>query len=255
MWFRFCSYIRYRIKRKRSAHSAFVYDFIVSVLKQKKYANDWVNIEGVRKQLLKNKQELHVIDLTENRDHCYVSSQRVCTVTKKFSSPAKIEHVLYNIVKHYNIQNIVEFGTYVGINTAYLAKANPNARIFTIEASPEIVKIASDVFEQLNLSNIEIANIDSDAAIVHFANKFKDIDLFFIDGNHVYDAIIRYFNFMKMYAKENSIFLLSEIHRSKEMEEVWRKIQSDTSVSITIDLYNIGIVFFRSGIVKQDFIL
>jgi predicted O-methyltransferase YrrM len=174
-------------------------------------------------------------------------------VRKQF--PAKVIHILYHLVKHYHLHHIVEFGTSKGIYTAYMAKANPHASIFTVEVNPDMAKIASNLFQELNLTNIELANIDFHVAVAHYTNKFKNIDLFLINDKHAYDTVMRCFNYMKMYVKENTVFVLSEIHQSKEMKRAWKSIQIDRDVRITVDLYSIGIVFFRKGIVKQDFIL
>jgi predicted O-methyltransferase YrrM len=255
MWFHFFSYIHYRFKRKRFVHSAFVYDFIISALKQKEIAPEWIEIEKRYQQLRKNKQELHIIDRNVNSNCHTVSLQKTAQITKQTCKSAKVRHLLFHLVKQYHCHTIVEFGDCIGINTAYIGKANPQAYIFTVVISPETAKIASDIFEQLDLTTIELVNMDFDAAIVLFADKFKDIDMFFIDGNHTSDSILRYFYFAKNYAKDNTLFIFSHIHCSPKMEQVWKKIQADTQVSITIDLYAIGIVFFRKGIVKQDFIL
>jgi predicted O-methyltransferase YrrM len=225
------------------------------VLKYKADSNNWVEIEKIRNHLLKNKYKSRLIALIGNTNHYSASPTSLCAIEKRFSTSIKTGRILYNLVKHYNLRHIVEFGTYMGINTAYMAKANCNAVIFSVEISPEMAKTASIVFGQLNLTNIEPVNINYDTAIVHCADKFKNVDLFLISGNHPCDSIMRYFNYMKMYVKESSIIVISKIHWSKEMEKVWQKIQSDMDIRITIDLYDIGIVFFRKGIVKQDFIL
>jgi hypothetical protein len=39
------------------------------------------------------------------------------------------------------------------------------------------------------------------------------------------------------------------------MEEVWKEIQDHPSVIITIDLFRMGLVFFKEGLSKEDFIL
>jgi len=39
------------------------------------------------------------------------------------------------------------------------------------------------------------------------------------------------------------------------MENAWNKIKADKRVSVSIDLFWFGILFFRKGIEKQDFVL
>ena len=42
---------------------------------------------------------------------------------------------------------------------------------------------------------------------------------------------------------------------SRDREDAWEEIKANEDVSLTFDLYSIGMVFFREGIEKQDFVL
>ena len=57
------------------------------------------------------------------------------------------------------------------------------------------------------------------------------------------------------YFQNNSVVVINNIHQSKEMEEVWRKIMTQKEVTISIDLFFIGLVFFRKEQVKENFIV
>jgi len=78
--------------------------------------------------------------------------------------------------------------------------------------------------------------------------------LLFVDGNHRKEATLEYFNFFLSKAVNNSIFIFDDIHWSEGMEEAWKEIQSHEAVTLTIDLFFIGLVFFsKDFIVKQHF--
>ena len=87
-------------------------------------------------------------------------------------------------------------------------------------------------------------------------SKIKSIDLLFVDGNHRRDATLKYFHESLKKSKPSSIFIFDDIHWSIEMEDAWEKIKSHSSVTLTIDLFFIGLVFFNPDFkVKQDFII
>ena len=256
MWYAIGAYFKYILKRKRAAHSAFVYKFITQVLQNKETNTLWTEIEKRRNYLSHNQKTICVLDLgAKGQGQNRVSIRKIASIVKTSSKSAKIYRVLSRIVQFYNLENIVEFGTSFGLSTAYIATANATSKVFTVEGCPEISKIASETFKELKLNNIEQINVDFDYAIKHFADKFHNLDFFFVDGNHDYVPTINYFNFAKQYAKENTIFVFDDIYWSKSMTKAWQTIKADPQVTITIDLYYIGIVFFRKGIVKQDFIL
>ncbi len=255
MWYTIGAYFKYILKRKRTAHSAFVYNFITHVLQNQAGMAIWENIEKRRNDLLHNHQTICVLDLgVKGQNKHRLSIRKIATIAKS-SKSAKMCRILSKMIQTYDVKNIVEFGTSLGISTAYLSSANEQTAVFTVEGCPEISKIATETFKKLNLNNIEQINVDFDYAIKHFADKFQHLDFFFIDGNHAYQPTLDYFNFAKQYARENTIFVFDDIYWSKSMTKAWKVIKADPLVSVTIDLFHIGVVFFRKGIVKQDFIL
>jgi len=53
----------------------------------------------------------------------------------------------------------------------------------------------------------------------------------------------------------NSVCVISNIHKSSEMDSAWEAIKKDPNVTVTIDTYHLGLVFFRREQVKQHFII
>ena len=104
-------------------------------------------------------------------------------------------------------------------------------------------------------SNIEIIVGEFDESLPKALSKFKQLDLVFFDGNHQKIPTLSYFKKCLNLATENSIFIFDDIHWSREMESAWEEIKENASVTLSIDLFQLGLVFFRKGIVKQHFTL
>jgi predicted O-methyltransferase YrrM len=85
--------------------------------------------------------------------------------------------------------------------------------------------------------------------------SISKVDIAFLDGNHRYDPTIKYFNWIKEKSHDHTIIIIDDIHWSKEMNLAWQTIKQDESVSITIDLFELGLVFFKKDIHKQHFVL
>jgi len=45
------------------------------------------------------------------------------------------------------------------------------------------------------------------------------------------------------------------MHSSGEMVEVWNEIKNQPSVTLTIDLFHMGLLFCKEELSKEDFIL
>ena len=56
-------------------------------------------------------------------------------------------------------------------------------------------------------------------------------------------------------AHNDSLFVFDDVHWSAEMEMAWAYIKAHPSVTVTIDLFAVGLVFFRKQQPKQNFVL
>ena len=82
------------------------------------------------------------------------------------------------------------------------------------------------------------------------------MDLVFIDGNHLKIPTLEYFTWFLEKSTEQSIFIFDYIHWSAEMEEAWKQIQTHASVTLTIDLFFVGLVFFNKDFkARQHFVI
>ncbi|MDQ4140835.1 MAG: SAM-dependent methyltransferase, partial [Bacteroidota bacterium] len=64
---------------------------------------------------------------------------------------------------------------------------------------------------------------------------------------------LRYFDWCREKATESSIFVFDDIYWSKEMQQAWRQICAHPEVMISVDLFYLGLVFFRKNQPKQHF--
>ena len=81
------------------------------------------------------------------------------------------------------------------------------------------------------------------------------IDLAFIDGHHAKEPTLEYFEQCLAKAHNDTVFVFDDIHWSRGMEEAWEAIKAHERVTVTIDLYNMGLVFLRREQVPQHFVL
>ena len=79
--------------------------------------------------------------------------------------------------------------------------------------------------------------------------------LLYIDGNHTKEATLRYFQKLLPYTHNDSVMIFDDIHWSAEMEEAWEEIKKHPAVTVTIDTFFWGFVFFRKEQEKQDFVI
>jgi predicted O-methyltransferase YrrM len=251
-------YFRYYLNAQNGKghgiHSPFVFDFIIHVLNDKKKYDCYEKIEPFRKKLLANVNTIEVEDFGAGSAVIPFKKRVIKDIAASSLKKKKYAQLLFRIAKYYQSKTIIELGTSFGITTCYLACANANSKVFTFEGAKNIAKIASDNFTKCGLKNIELIEGDFQKTLSLNRQIMSNVDLLFIDGNHRKEATLSYFNLFLEKARNNSIFIFDDIHWSKEMEEAWKLIQQHDSVTLTIDLFFIGLVFFSKDFkVKQDF--
>jgi predicted O-methyltransferase YrrM len=86
--------------------------------------------------------------------------------------------------------------------------------------------------------------------------SLQQIDLAFVDGNHRKVPTLQYFEQLLPKTTASSILIFDDIHWSAEMEEAWESIKAHPAVTLTIDLFFIGLVFVNPDFkVKQGFVV
>ena len=156
------------------------------------------------------------------------------------------------MIDHYGPAQIMELGTSLGITTAYLASANTNAKVTTFEGSASIAQIARQNHGSLGLANISLLEGNFDDQLPKWLAHNKKVDFAFIDGNHAYKPTIAYFEALLGIVEDHSILVFDDIHWSKEMEAAWAQISAHPRVTLSIDLFFIGIVFFRKEFAQKQ---
>jgi predicted O-methyltransferase YrrM len=226
-------------------HSPFVFEWITQVLNDKRAFDCFQAIETVREALKINNTEISVPDFGAGSRKHLDNKRKIATIAQSSLKPKKYSRLLFRMVHYYKPATILELGTSLGITTAYLSSANPDARVVTMEGAPEVAAIAQNNFKQLNLSNItvEVGNFDDQLSVV--LNRLQQVDFAFIDGNHRKEPTLNYFHQLLETSTPSTIFIFDDIHWSKDMEAAWMEIQQHPAVTLTIDLFFIGIVFFR----------
>jgi predicted O-methyltransferase YrrM len=235
-------------------HSPFVFDFITKILNddRKFYAYD--SIEMQRQLFLQDQRSLVVDDFGAGSRVEKKRARTVAEIAKSSLKPAKYGQLLFRMIDYYGPENILELGTSLGITTAYLASSKLGSQVTTFEGASEVAEIAKEGFMKQGLKNIELIEGNFDETLQPIINKVQSVDFAFIDGNHRYEPTVRYFRTLLPRIHEDSILVFDDIHWSAEMENAWQTIKNDPAVTLSIDLFFIGIVFFRKEqLVKQAF--
>ncbi len=252
-------YLRYilfsRHGKGRGIHSPHVFDLVSRVFRNKTDPEIVLMIENIRKRQISDRTRIQVLDLGSGSLASKGSLKRVCDITKYSSVPPVYGKLLYRLAQEFGEPGIIEFGTSTGISTMYLAAARPDTEVITMEGCPALSEIAARNFSSAGLSNIIQVGGDFDDSLREVKRRSIRPGLVFIDGNHKREATLKYFRAMAGMSGDKTVIIIDDIHLSKEMEEAWDEIRKYENVSFTIDIFRMGIVSFRKGMNRFDYVI
>jgi predicted O-methyltransferase YrrM len=245
-------YLRYWLTasngRGHGVHSPFVFEFIEQVLRNKKHYYAYGPIEGLRQQLRHTPDVIDVEDFGAGSTVLKTRQRSIKDMARSSLKPPKFAQLLFRIANHYQSTTVLELGTSFGITTAYLASGNRNALVYTCEGAPSIAGVAQQNFNALGLNNIILLQGDFAKTLPILLESLQQVDLAFVDGNHRKKPTLDYFEQLLPKTTPQSILVFDDIHWSAEMEAAWGEIKAHPAVTLTIDLFFIGLV-----LVSPDF--
>jgi len=256
MLFQFITdYLKHRLtaKSRHGTHSPFVYKLADEVIYDFTDKSEYKNIEEQRKKLFNDDLIITVTDLGAGSHLNKNRTKKVSQIAKNALKSPRLAKLIYRLAKNINPKSAVELGTCLGITTAYLATISADTEVISIEGCPQTAEVAKKNFEDLNLENIELHVGNFDLILPDIIAKQPSLDFVYIDGNHRKDATLNYFNWCLPKVNENSLLIFDDIYWSEGMKEAWTEIKNHPDVTLTVDLFWIGLVYFKKGQAKEHF--
>ena len=208
-------------KSEFSIHSPFVYDFMKKVL----------------------------YDRGSNRDYDLMLRISRLLDGKKYPNRKRRKQgrLLYRLVRYMEPETVLSFGRLSALNTSALALGNLQTKVY-LEQSPDFL----ETLNSMGVVNVSLIRHDGEEEEqferLNTGFVFYSLDDF---GEDTWNNLEDGFGAVD----EDTVLIFEGIHHSRHTEAAWEAIKANEDVSLSMDLYCIGIVFFREGIEKQDFVL
>ena len=257
------SYLKFLLnsKNEHGVHSPFVFDLVTKCFYDTTKYPEYEVLKSYRKSLLENKNTIEVTDFGAGSRVFKSNTREISKIAQTAGITPKNAELLFRIVRYFQPKSILEIGTSLGLATSALSLGNKNSDIITLEGCPNTQKQAQVQLQSRsfgtnsNFQNIEFVNTE-------FSSYFKTLDLspiahhlIYFDGNHSKKATLDYFEALLPTISNDSVWIFDDIHWSADMEDAWKIIKNHPKVTVTIDTFQWGIVFFRAEQEKEHFII
>ncbi|MBD8487554.1 class I SAM-dependent methyltransferase [Echinicola sp. CAU 1574] len=247
------AYLKYFLRQedRHSLQSPFSFK-VYEGLKKNLKTNDDTELKALRKQLLQNHKKITIQDFGAGSIHLKEPIRRISDITRHSTSSSKFSKLYQYFCSLTPAQTVIELGTCVGINTCYLARAT-KGKLYTFEGAEELAKVARNTFSNFSKVSLLIGQIE--ITLPEFLKRPNKLDFVLIDAHHAYQPTLTFWEHITPFLNEDSIVAIGDIHRSKEMEQAWHTIKDSPSVTMSMDFYECGILFFKKGLNKKHYIL
>lgn len=247
-------YLKFLLKssNEHGVHSPFIFDLVTKCFYKKNITLKWNDFLDKKQQLLDNKNYIKVTDFGSGSKVFTTNKRQISKITKVAGISNTKAKILIKIIHYFEPKNILEIGTSVGLGTSALKIGNLNSEIITLEGCPETAKVASDLFLKNGFKNIEVIVGDFKQTIPKVL-KNNSFNCIYFDGNHTKKATLTYLNYCLSAIKNDSFWIFDDIYWSSEMKEAWSEIKKHPRITVSVDVFHFGIVFFRKEQAKEHF--
>jgi predicted O-methyltransferase YrrM len=212
-------------------------------------------LKNYRNSLLENKDTIEVNDFGVGSRVFKSNTRAINQIAKNAGISSKRAQLLFKIIHYFQPESILEIGTSLGIATSAMSLGNKNSKIITLEGCANTISVAKSQCQLQNLNNIEFIISEFSSYLTTQNLQPRTYKLIYFDGNHSKKATLDYFEFLLPTITNDSVWIFDDIHWSENMEDAWEIIKKHPKVTVTIDTYQWGIVFFRREQKKEHFVI
>jgi len=257
MLFQIKAYLKFlwNSKNEHGVHSPFVFSLLTKCFYDKKSKPQYTILKNYRKSLLQNKNFIEVTDFGAGSKVFKSNRRQISKIASTAGISPKRAELLFRISNYFQPATILEIGTSLGLATSALALGNTNAKVISLEGCPQTANQCQLQLQKFNFNNVNSIVTEFESFLISKNLQATVYNLIYFDGNHSKKATLAYFDLLLPTIDNDSVWIFDDIHWSQEMEEAWEIIKDHPKITVTIDTFQWGFVFFRYEQKKEHFVI
>lgn len=243
-------YRRVRYRKGYGVHSPFVYNLITKVIEE---SGHYYLLDDIALTRLKLQYREELISYPDKKKKGATCQKTLGQLVHKRAISPKQGALLFKITNYFKPVHILQIGTNMGLSTLYLTSYATGLQCIALENNLAFASVARETFKQAR----NPIDLREGAYADLLPKALKDLnDLDFVYFNLQDDEICCSSLFKECVEQthQNSVFVFKGIKSSAKMRMVWKEICLHPKVTVTMDLYALGIVFFNEKLHKRNYI-
>tara|TARA_R110000850_G_scaffold80862_1_gene173620 strand:+ start:174672 stop:175439 length:768 start_codon:yes stop_codon:yes gene_type:complete len=246
------SYLKhyFRSIKLHGVHSPFVFELVTRCFYDKTQYPQYKMMDAHRKVLRKDTRKIDVTDYGSGSRVFKSTHRSVSAIAAHAGIIKKKQYLLFRLARYFDFRKTLELGTSLGIGSVALG-LHKNNNVVTVEGCAATAGVAQEYFDSFGFNNITLER----STFAHFLKQplpFQP-DCVYFDGHHDQKHTLEYFYTLLPCAHNDTVFIFDDIYWSKGMTAAWREIASHPEVTVSIDTFWQGLVFFRKEQPKESF--
>lgn len=222
-----------RYRKGFGVHSPFAYDLITSVIEERCRYYSYNAIESFLKK-----------SLYPDLDGAKLSRQK--KIERKKAT------LLFRLVNRFHPKTILEIGTSWGISSLYLNASHSDVSQVCIEQDDVIADVAGRILKQ---TDIQIISGNFGSLPVKVFEKLKPIEFVLIHASRNDVLVEKVFGQVAPFLYSEAVVVIDGIRKNDARQQEWKRLSNFTGVTVSMDLYDIGLLFFSPRLNKQHYIV
>ena len=260
------SYIKFlwNSKNEHGVHSPFVFDLVTKCFYDKSKYPEYEVLDDYRFNLLEERQIIEVFNFGGGTRSLKSNKRKISDIAKNTDINRSKTKLLFRIVRYFQPSEILEIGTSLGLATHALSLASEfDTKIISVEECPEILKYTNRNFlNYFSFDKLDTINFVN-PVFSTFLKKYQletitkncEWKLIYFNKSKSKKSTLDYFELLLPTVTNYSVWIINDIHKSKENENTWDIIKKHPKVKVTIDTFQFGMVFFRAEQEKEHFVI
>lgn len=226
---------RLRHRRGHGVHSPFAFNLITTVIEESFMYYSYNEIEKIRQKDLRG-----ILSAADRK--------RRKSITFKKAS------LLFRLANRFKPATILEIGSSWGISSLYLNSPRPDATHICIEPDSRVTEITQKVIGQLQ-SSIDLRCGNLPELLPTALSDLCSLDFVFIHRLKDVSAYMPLFDHLMNNVNSNTVVVIEDIHALKSIYACWQRIKLYPEVKVSMDLYDMGLLFCNEKLNKQHYVV
>ena len=243
-------YRRIRYRNGFGVHSPFVFNLITKVIEESCPYYAFHDIEMERRKLLLRMEQLTYPDRQQENK---LKTRPLGRIAEREAISRKQGMLLFRLANYFRSKRIIQLGPAMGISTLYLTSYAADLKCIAIEHVPGFARIASEVLARAARNPVDLRVGASRELFPKALVDMEKVDFVLFNTLYEQQNTCCLFEEALKYVHSDTVFVFEGIRQSRQMRNCWKEICSHPEVTVTMDLYSMGLVFFNPKLHKRNY--